>query len=370
MPAVKRKAVSAIGRIPPKIISWFQSEAREMPWRRTLDPYGIWVSEIMLQQTQVKTVIPYWNRWMKRLPTIDKLANAREATILKLWEGLGYYTRVRNIQKAARQIRERHDGRFPNEPGAIQDLAGIGRYTTGAIASIAFNLPEPILDGNVIRVLARVFGISGDPKSKSVNERLWQLSSELIAKTTLGTPKANLAPLIFSGERSLFNQGMMELGATICTPTIPDCESCPLNRECIARQEGRIDELPETAKRPKSTSRSFVTIVLRRGDEILVRKRSRGRVNAGFWEFPNLEITAKQLSPREACLKLFDLYAEPELIDRFKHSITRYQYKQAVYQVIAPPSLSIAEGEWIPIRLPQNKPFYSPQIRIFKKLGQ
>jgi len=263
MPAAKRRAVPTVERITPKIINWFQREARDMPWRQTLDPYGIWVSEIMLQQTQVKTVIPYWNRWMKRLPTIEKLAKSRESTILKLWEGLGYYTRVRNIQKAARQILQRHDGRFPNDSRAIQELSGIGRYTTGAIASIAFDLPEPILDGNVIRGLTRVFGIAGDSKSKVVNERLWNLSSKLVSKTKPGAKITNKAPLIFSGERSLLNQGLMELGATVCTPIGPSCGSCPLNRECIARNEGRIDQFPETAKRQQAAQRSFVTIALR-----------------------------------------------------------------------------------------------------------
>jgi len=279
MPAAKRRAVPTVERITPKIINWFQREARDMPWRQTLDPYGIWVSEIMLQQTQVKTVIPYWNRWMKRLPTIEKLAKSRESTILKLWEGLGYYTRVRNIQKAARQILQRHDGRFPNDSRAIQELSGIGRYTTGAIASIAFDLPEPILDGNVIRGLTRVFGIAGDPKSKVVNERLWNLSSKLVSKTKPGAKITNKAPLIFSGERSLLNQGLMELGATVCTPIGPSCGSCPLNRECIARNEGRIDQFPETAKRQQAAQRSFVTIALRRNEEVFIRKRPKGLVN-------------------------------------------------------------------------------------------
>ena len=163
---------SAIGnrqlkRLVPLLLTWFSANARDLPWRRTRDPYAIWVSEIMLQQTQVKTVMPYWERWMRELPTIQAAASASPDKIHKLWEGLGYYTRVRNLQKAARQIVEEHDGKFPDNFNDVLALPGIGRYTAGAICSIAFNQPKPILDGNVIRVLTRAFGIGENPKEKA-----------------------------------------------------------------------------------------------------------------------------------------------------------------------------------------------------------
>ena len=167
------------------MLAWFAHNARDLPWRRTRDPYAIWVSEIMLQQTQVKTVMPYWKRWMRELPTIKAVAKARSEKIHKLWEGLGYYTRARNLQKAARQIVEKHGGAFPQKFDDVLALPGIGRYTAGAICSIAFNQPTPILDGNVIRVLTRIFGIVENPKEKAANAKLWQLAEEMVthAKT-------------------------------------------------------------------------------------------------------------------------------------------------------------------------------------------
>src|SRR5437868_2047191 len=163
------------------LLKWFGEAARDLPWRRTRDPYAIWISEIMLQQTQVKTVLPYWERWMRSLPDIESLAKARMETIHKLWEGLGYYTRVRNLQKAAQVIMEIHGGKFPRDFEAVLALPGIGRYTAGAICSIAFNQPTPILDGNVIRVLTRVFGIAENPKEKGANAKLWDLAEKLVA---------------------------------------------------------------------------------------------------------------------------------------------------------------------------------------------
>jgi len=167
-------------KLVPLLLSWFSTNARDLPWRRTRDPYAIWVSEIMLQQTQVKTVIPYWERWMRALPTIQSTAKAPPAKLHKLWEGLGYYTRVRNLQKAAQEIVARHDGKFPENFDAILALSGIGRYTAGAISSIAFNQPTPILDGNVIRVLTRLFGIAASPREKQTNAQLWQLAGDLV----------------------------------------------------------------------------------------------------------------------------------------------------------------------------------------------
>ena len=164
------------------LLDWFYTNARDLPWRRTRDPYAIWISEIMLQQTQVKTVIPFWNRWMKALPTIEAAAQAPSAKIHKLWEGLGYYTRVRNLQKAAQIIMERHGGKFPEKFEDVLALPGIGRYTAGAICSIAFNQPKPILDGNVIRVLTRLFGIAANPKEKVTNAQLWQLAEDLVGR--------------------------------------------------------------------------------------------------------------------------------------------------------------------------------------------
>src|ERR1700761_3320382 len=198
--------------IVASLLHWFDKNARDLPWRRTRDPYAIWVSEIMLQQTQVKTVIPYWERWMRELPTIELLAKANPQKIHKLWEGLGYYTRVRNMQRAAQIIVNEQAGNFPDDFESILNLPGIGRYTAGAICSIAFNQPTPILDGNVMRVLTRVFGISENPRDKKANAQLWELAEQLVA---LAAPKRS------EGGCSHLNQSLMELGALICTPREP-----------------------------------------------------------------------------------------------------------------------------------------------------
>src|SRR5260370_246200 len=187
-----------LNQIAHKLLTWFRQNARDLPWRRTQDPYAIWVSEIMLQQTQVKTVLPYWKRWMKALANIQALAKASPEKIYKLWEGLGYYTRVRNMEHAAQIIVKEHDGEFPREFDAVLALPGIGRYTAGAICSIAFNQPTPILDGNVIRVLTRLFGIEGDPRGKETNAKLWALAGDL-AREAASTARRSRSPL---GKRS------------------------------------------------------------------------------------------------------------------------------------------------------------------------
>jgi len=269
-------AKAKIKRQAKALLEWFAREARDLPWRRTRDPYAIWVSEIMLQQTQVKTVIPYWERWMKALPDVQTLAEARPDRLHKLWEGLGYYTRVRNLQKAAQLIVGRHGGRFPNEFEQVLDLPGIGRYTAGAICSIAFNQPRSILDGNVIRVLTRVHGLAGDPKAKALNQRLWQLAEDWV--------------LSASGRHGTLNESLMELGALVCLPRDPRCEDCPVRKTCVARRDDRIAELPGIPRRQPSTPRWFAALVMRRGERFLVVQRPHGVVNGSFWEFPNVEL--------------------------------------------------------------------------------
>jgi len=360
-----------IDRVATLVADWFPPIARDLPWRRTLDPYAIWVSEIMLQQTQVRTVIPYWQRWMKRLPTIERLARAREATILKLWEGLGYYTRVRNLQKAAREILADHGGEFPRDPERIRSLSGIGRYTAGAIASIAFDLPEPILDGNVIRVLSRVFAITGNPKDKSVNERLWKLAAEAVNAMPAVVAIVRTDPLVFAGRRSVLNQGLMELGATVCLPAGPACESCPVSGECRARLTNRVGELPQIPKRAGTTARVFHTFVLRRDGNYLVRRRSADEVNAGFWEFPGIELAVSGESAGEAFIRLFG-GAVPELraMGELRHSITRYRYCQRVHSADWPARRTVkpAGCEWVSLANLRRRPFYSPQSRLLDRL--
>ena len=311
--------------IVSSLLTWFCANARDLPWRRTSDPYGIWVSEIMLQQTQVKTVIPFWERWMRELPTIQSLADAHSDKIHKLWEGLGYYTRVRNMQRAAQIIVSAFGGKFPETFEQVHELTGIGRYTAGAICSIAFNQPTPILDGNVIRVLTRVYGIAGNPRDKQVNADLWQGADALvrIASQTTFVPK--IPPTFFKGRShpipscSFFNQSLMELGALVCTPRQPACESCPLCTNCTALRESRVPELPNLGERAAATKRKITAYVVERAGKFLVRQRPAGVVNANLWEFPTFEKNAEI----ETDAKFSKLEKKP--FCRINHSITRYR---------------------------------------------
>ena len=313
-----------------KLLEWFSANARDLPWRRTEDPYAVWVSEIMLQQTQVKTVIPYWERWMRQLPSLAQLAEAEPETLHKLWEGLGYYSRVRNLQKAALVIQGNHAGVFPRDFAAMLELPGIGRYTAGAIASIAFNDPRPILDGNVIRVLTRQFGIGENPRDRATNDRLWELATELVIAAS------RTSPAIAPRRASSFNQSLMELGALICTPKQPECGICPVRENCVARRENRVADLPNLPARAQATARHFVAFVLNHDGRYLVRQRPPGVVNAQLWEFPNAEfvITGQPQVPAAAARAVFgvDLPAAQRLCT-IKHSITRFRMTLEAYQI-------------------------------------
>ncbi len=310
------------------LLNWFAKSARDLPWRRTADPYAIWVSEIMLQQTQVKTVIPYWLRWMDRLPSIAALADAKPESVLKLWEGLGYYSRARNLQKAAQLIVREFSGMFPASHADMLRLPGVGRYTAGAIASIAFNQPEPILDGNVIRVLTRVAGITENPREKKTNEALWSMARELVEAAAVVSPSRKQNPPPFPACSHL-NQSLMEHGALICTPRQPLCGECPLQTMCNAFQTKRTGVIPNLGKRAKATPVFMAAAVVQDRGKYLVRKRSPGEVNAGLWEFPNFETGRATVSEGEltalAFQKLGLTVKNLKPLCLIKHSITRYR---------------------------------------------
>ncbi len=335
------------------MIPWYQKNARDLPWRRKPycdDPYCVYVSEIMLQQTQVKTVIPFWERWLRELPTIEAAARAPSAKIHKLWEGLGYYSRVRNLQKAAQQIvqsgtRKVEHGnstcQFPDDFDDVLALPGIGRYTAGAICSIAFNQPTPILDGNVIRVLTRIFGIAENPKEKITNARLWQLATELVGISKFETK--NLKP-----NCSHLNQSLMELGALICTPRNQRCLICPVKKLCVAFKENRAAELPNLGKREAATAQHFIAFAVECGGKFLVQQRPAGVVNAHLWEFPNTEITDIKTDAKTAFQTHFGV--KPSTVQplrTFKHSITRYRITLAAYSVSLKKRPGRAKGRWL-----------------------
>ncbi|HEY2328877.1 MAG TPA: A/G-specific adenine glycosylase [Verrucomicrobiae bacterium] len=335
------------------MIPWYLKNARDLPWRRTHDPYAVWVSEIMLQQTQVKTVIPFWNRWMKELPTIEAAAKAPSSKIHKLWEGLGYYTRVRNLQKAAQVIAavrrdefhesplkkrrgrdsQRSSLRFPETFDAVLALPGIGRYTAGAICSIAFNQPTPILDGNVIRVLTRIFGIAENPKEKETNARLWELAEELVLASRLNC--------------SHLNQSLMELGALVCTPRNPQCLVCPVQKLCVAFHENLTEELPNLGKRAAAAARHFLAFAIERDGKFLVRQRPAGILNAHLWEFPNVEVA----DAKAEALKVFNSqfgFNAPVIspLCMVKHSITRYRITLEAFAVSSKKFPAKTDGAW------------------------
>ena len=362
-----------------RLLDWFSHAARDLPWRRTHDPYAIWVSEIMLQQTQVKTVIGYWERWMRNLPTIQALAEAAPERIHKLWEGLGYYTRVRNLQKAAQHIVACHGGRFPQDYDAILELPGIGRYTAGAIASIAFNQPRSVLDGNVIRVLTRLFGIADNPKEKAANASLWQLSEEMVKAADRMPSNANGMRTPRGAEESNWhcshlNQSLMELGALVCVPKQPKCSVCPVRFACVAERAGRIGELPNLGPPKDTTVRRFAAFVLEWKGRFLVRQRPAGVVNAHLWEFPNIELAAGTTAtvPRTAVrTELGAGIGIAEQLCAFKHSITRYRITLEAYRAVAigtkKPDLA---GEWRTLAQLRGLAFPSAHKRILHRVSR
>jgi A/G-specific adenine glycosylase len=351
-----RPAFPANGnRVVSLLMEWFARCARDLPWRHTRDPYAVWVSEIMLQQTQVKTVIPYFNRWLEAVPTIATLARARSAKIHKLWEGLGYYSRVRNMQAAAKIIVEQHGGRFPTRFEDILELPGIGRYTAGAICSIAFDEPAPIVDGNVIRVLTRLYGIGGDPHERSVNEMLWRLAEALVQEASLG------------GCCSQFNQSLMELGALVCTPRQPACEACPLKRSCTALRQGRVAQLPTLRVRPRATKRRFAAFVIENRGKLLVQQRPGQVLNGHLWEFPNVEMAGAQFDRKTAVRSV--LGVKPETIQplcRFEHSITRYRITLDAFLVSAGAIERVPGGRWLHPRKLERLAFTSAHGKILR----
>ncbi len=365
-----------LGRLDSVLIEWFTRHARELPWRRTLDPYAIWISEIMLQQTQVKTVVPYWTRWMSELPTAKALAEAGPDRVLKLWEGLGYYTRARNLQKAAQRIVEFHRGKFPENFDDILALPGVGRYTAGAIASIAFNQPAPILDGNVIRVLTRLFGIAENPREKATNARLWRLAESLVRQAAgrggERPVRGSRRKCAAAGRCSVLNQSLMELGALVCTPRHPDCQSCPAQAQCVARQRGQVEALPNLGQRVATTARRFVAFVVESQGRFLVRQRPAGVINAGLWEFPNVEVDALAVDAASLLRRCLACRTKGLLpLGTVKHSITRYRISLEVFHTHLRARGSGAQGEagrWLSLEHLSGLAFASAHRKIINRL--
>ncbi|MDQ0163073.1 A/G-specific adenine glycosylase [Aeribacillus alveayuensis] len=265
------------------LLEWYRREKRDLPWRKDQDPYKVWVSEIMLQQTRVDTVKPFFNQFIKKFPTIEALAEADEEEVLKAWEGLGYYSRARNLHSAVKEVKETYGGKVPDDPKQLEKLKGIGPYTKGAILSIAYNLPEPAVDGNVMRVVSRILTIWEDiakPKTRKIFESVIR---EIISKE----------------HPSDFNQALMELGALVCTPTSPSCLLCPVRKHCAAYHEGVEEELPVKTKTKAHRQVQIAAAVLKKDDFYYIHKRPSQGLLANLWEFPNCETKRGNLSQKK-----------------------------------------------------------------------
>lgn len=281
------------GRFQRRLLAWYQEFGRALPWRNSADPYRVWISEIMLQQTTVAAVVPYFERFLVRFPDVRSLAAADESDVLRLWEGLGYYSRARNLHRAAQQIVSDCDGRFPESPDALAQLPGIGRYTAGAIASFAFNQPAPIVEANTLRLYARLMAMEEDPRSGTGQRKLWQFAEWLVSS------------LIRHGHApSDFSQAMMDLGATVCRPVEPVCSECPVAKLCQAFLSGSQDRIPVMKPRVAITNVTEVALAVRRKGMLLLRQRTENERWAGLWDFVRFEVAdetaARIVMPRGA----------------------------------------------------------------------
>lgn len=265
-----------------RLLAWYRRHRRDLPWRRTRDPYAILVSEMMLQQTRVAVVEDRWRRFVARFPDAAALAGASEDDVLALWSGLGYYRRARHLQAAARAIRDRHDGRVPEEAKLLRQLPGVGAYTAAAVASIAFDRPEPLVDGNVARVLARWFRVRGDPREGETARRLARLATELVPRR---------------GGAGDWNQALMELGALVCLPRDPRCASCPVASSCGAAIEGRPARYPGPGRTAAVVRESVVRAAIERSGRWLLRRNGAGEAPAGLFEFPALPVGPARATP-------------------------------------------------------------------------
>jgi len=264
--------------IQKNLLRWFKQNGRDLPWRKTRDPYAIWVSEIMLQQTQVPTVIPYYQKFLRTFPTVRHLAKADLSKVLALWEGLGYYSRARNLHKASRIVSNHFGKKIPDDLKSLLALPGIGKYTAGAILSIAYNQEAPILDGNVKRVLSRLFAVSSNPVRGKTAALLWEISESLIPE----------------GHASSFNQALMDLGSMICTPRDPQCLHCPVTSLCRAKARGNPEKYPTRQVKKRIPHVDGAAAVIQKDGKVLLRQRPPKGLLGGLWEFPNWPTEGKK----------------------------------------------------------------------------
>jgi A/G-specific adenine glycosylase len=301
------------GWLPRRLLAWFARHRRDLPWRRDRDPYRIWVSEIMLQQTQVATVVPYFERFVTAFPTVKALAAAAEQEVLRLWEGLGYYRRARDLHQSAKLLVANHGGRIPDDPAAVARLPGFGRYTCNAVLSQAFDRRLPILEANSQRVLSRLMGWADDPRHGPARRRLWHAAARLLPRTRAGE----------------FNQALMEVGALVCTPAPPRCSACPLAARCVAYKLGVQDQIPPRSPGPETVTSRETAVVIRRGGRILLVQRPTHGRWAGLWEVPHGPFHEGE-DPESAAVRvareLTHIEVKPGVeILTIRHAVTRFR---------------------------------------------
>jgi A/G-specific adenine glycosylase len=340
-------------KIQTLLIRWFDKNKRDLPWRKTRNPYAVWVSEIMLQQTQVDTVIPYYQRFLKAFPTVKILARSNLAKVLKVWEGLGYYSRARNLHQASRIIVKDFGNKIPGNLKDLLGLPGIGRYTAGAILSIAFDKKAAVLDGNVKRVLSRLFAVSGDPAKGKTEGLLWSLSESLVPED----------------RASSFNQALMDLGATVCTPKAPQCPRCPLQTFCKGRLWGDPEQYPSPkAKRVIPHIDGVSAVIMKDGKALLIRRALKGLLG-GLWEFPSWETEEKQSSSlrirlRNCIKKEMGMNVKiRKSLGVFRQTFSHFKLTLHVYYCEG--GNETVKGKWIPIQ----KLRLLPMSRIHRKIA-
>ena len=341
-------------RLSTLLLAWYDSQKRSLPWRDHPDPYAVWVSEIMCQQTRVETVIPYFEKWMKQFPTVKALASASEQDVLNAWEGLGYYSRARNLHKAAKVVVEKFGGKLPRDLDDLRSLPGIGRYTVGAIASLAFKLDEPTLDGNVRRVFSRLFDVDEYADSPAGEKTLWELTAKNLPKGRAGD----------------YNQALMDLGAMVCLPKNPRCLLCPLMKICKAREAGTQELRP--VMKPKKQVPTYVhvaAVIVERGRALLSQRPADGLLG-GMWEFPNARVDG---DPARELVKA--LRGATRLKVQKKEPLGFVQHAYSHFRVIVYPFLCAKveapkdkKFKWVPLDELDDYPMGKVDRQIAKKV--
>lgn len=344
------------GPVSAKLLDWYGRAGRDLPWRQTRDPYRIWLSEIMLQQTTVAAVVGYYLRFLERFPEVKALAAASLEEVIDLWAGLGYYARARNLHKAACQVVDDFGGQFPSEVEMLMSLAGIGRSTAGAIAALAFEVRAPILDANVRRVLCRLFALQELPRSAGAEKKLW-------AWAELLTPESRVHD---------YTQAIMDLGALVCTPRNPDCENCPLRDLCQAREHDLVEQLPCKAAKKEIPLRRQLALLLVSDDQCLIQRRPVHGLLGGLWEFPTLE---DEVISEEARIRRFlggeMKVTEIKLLGQTRHTYSHFRLVVSFYRVGVQKETCVAEERscWLPLTKLEGLALHGAHKKLLPLIG-